>query len=121
MLKRLPRILGLRDRLQGWSVVYCLKASDSINLQRHVAHKLIDEKSRKRLKLICELSYDYLYFNVYIDSSNVLPDFYLSDFQDITYYKDFITALAVHSSLSVTITPSTHCRQHNAFLNGIEI
>ena len=52
---------------------------------------------------------DHIYFNVYIDSSNVLPDFDLSkknsDFWGIAYYEDFVTALTIHGKLSVSISP----------------
>ncbi|KAM7497293.1 hypothetical protein LguiA_021707 [Lonicera macranthoides] len=70
---------------------------------------------------IVSLPHDHLYFNVYIDSSNVLPDFYLSDFQDIAYFEDFITTLVVHNSLSVIIAPFIYSRQRNVFLNRVEI
>ncbi|KAM7501959.1 hypothetical protein LguiB_000863 [Lonicera macranthoides] len=62
-----------------------------------------------------------LYFNVHIDSSNVLPNFHLFDFSGVACYKDFVTAVAIQSSLRVSIAPSTHSRQRNAFLNGVEI
>lgn len=74
---------------------------------------------------IVSVSHDHIYFNVYIDSTNVLPDFDLSkkysDFKGIPYYEDFVTALAVNDILRVSIAPSALSTPRNAFLNGVEI
>ncbi|KAM7496653.1 hypothetical protein LguiA_021067 [Lonicera macranthoides] len=42
-------------------------------------------------------------------------------FTGIPYYEDFVTALAFHGILRVSIVPSTQSRPHNAFINGVEI
>ncbi|GMN24410.1 hypothetical protein TIFTF001_000542 [Ficus carica] len=67
-----------------------------------------------------------LYFNVYLDSSNVGPNFDLSTLTSnalaTAYYMDFVTVPAVSNKLRVSIGPSTlPSVDPNAILNGLEI
>ncbi|KAB2606810.1 receptor-like protein kinase HERK 1 [Pyrus ussuriensis x Pyrus communis] len=67
-----------------------------------------------------------LYFNVYVDSSNVAPDLDLSSVAfnklAVPYYLDFVTASTVRNKLRISIGPSAENNAYpNAILNGLEI
>ncbi|KAM1447428.1 hypothetical protein EV2_006568 [Malus domestica] len=67
-----------------------------------------------------------LYFNVYVDSSNVAPDLDLSSSAinklAVPYYLDIVTASAVRNKLRISIGPSAVNNAYpNAILNGLEI
>lgn len=68
-----------------------------------------------------------LYFNVYIDSWNVIHDLDLSTASvntlAVPQYRDFVTASTVSNKLRVSIGPSTDTLDvyPNAILNGLEI
>ncbi|KAK2973036.1 hypothetical protein RJ640_003144, partial [Escallonia rubra] len=67
-----------------------------------------------------------LYFNVYVDSWNVLPDFDLTSkiFGNLASacYMDFVTAVKDSSKIRVSIGPSSINNNYpNAILNGLEI
>ncbi|KAI3830214.1 hypothetical protein L1987_04348 [Smallanthus sonchifolius] len=66
-----------------------------------------------------------LYFNVYIQDSNVLPDFDLSTKLgglSMAYYSDFVTSSMNSDEIRISIGPSTvNNALPNAILNGVEI
>ncbi|CAJ1956064.1 unnamed protein product [Sphenostylis stenocarpa] len=67
-----------------------------------------------------------LYFNVYVNSDIAASDVDLSVYTNnvlgVAYHKDFVTALAVNSTLLVSIGPSALTKAlPNAILNGLEI
>lgn len=75
---------------------------------------------------IVSSSPNQLYFNVYIDSWNVLPDFDLTVRAGYilasALYTDFVTPSMANSTLSVSIGPSSINNAYpNAILNGLEI
>ncbi|KAM1148911.1 hypothetical protein ACFX15_029001 [Malus domestica] len=71
-------------------------------------------------------SLNQLYFNVYVDSSNVAPDLDLSTLTinklAVPYYLDIVTASIVRNKLRISIGPSAVNNAYpNAILNGLEI
>ncbi|KAL5581104.1 hypothetical protein UlMin_013546 [Ulmus minor] len=67
-----------------------------------------------------------LYFNVYVDSVNVAPDFDLDTLVlnelATAYYMDFVTGSAVSNKIRISIGPSNLPGVYpNAILNGLEI
>ncbi|CAN6695836.1 unnamed protein product [Malus baccata var. baccata] len=71
-------------------------------------------------------SLNQLYFNVYVDSSNVAPDLDLSTSTinklAVPYYLDIVTASIVRNKLRISIGPSAVNNAYpNAILNGLEI
>lgn len=66
-----------------------------------------------------------LYFNVYIDTSDVLPDFDLTtknvNALAIACYMDFVTGISSRETIRISIGPSTLSPYPNAILNGLEI
>ncbi|KAM1495143.1 hypothetical protein ACFXTI_029410 [Malus domestica] len=71
-------------------------------------------------------SLNQLYFNVYVDSSNVAPDLDLSTMTinklAVPYYLDIVTASIVRNKLRISIGPSAVNNAYpNAILNGLEI
>ncbi|GFZ20561.1 hercules receptor kinase 1 [Actinidia rufa] len=76
---------------------------------------------------IVSVSPNQLYFNVYIDSWNVAPNFDLSSLTlsilATAYYMDFVTAANAKSKLRISIGPSSLSisAYPNAILNGLEI
>ncbi|XP_057480613.1 receptor-like protein kinase HERK 1 [Actinidia eriantha] len=76
---------------------------------------------------IVSASPNQLYFNVYIDSWNVAPNFDLSSLTfsilATAYYMDFVTAANAKSTLRISIGPSSlsSSGSPNAILNGLEI
>ncbi|XP_068310403.1 receptor-like protein kinase HERK 1 [Pyrus communis] len=75
---------------------------------------------------IVSKSLNQLYFNVYVDSSNVAPDLDLSTATinklAVPYYLDTVTASIVRNKLRISIGPSAVNNAYpNAILNGLEI
>lgn len=66
-----------------------------------------------------------LLFNIYVDSSNVGPDFDLSSKVQgklaTAYYMDFVTPRANSNNISISIGPSSKSGFPDAFLNGVEL
>ncbi|XP_050371355.1 receptor-like protein kinase HERK 1 [Argentina anserina] len=67
-----------------------------------------------------------LYFNVYVDSVNVAPEFDLStvtvNLLAAPYYMDYVTTPVVRNTIHISIGPSSVNKAYpNAILNGLEI
>ncbi|CDP08976.1 unnamed protein product [Coffea canephora] len=66
---------------------------------------------------------DEIFFNVFINSFNVAPDFGPTEKAGLAgaFYMDYVTPLANNNTVYVSIGPSTVSASPDAFLNGLEI